>query len=395
MQEDLYSHPLVKPLLHTGPDVPKESIERLAKEIRKNKALGRRCMKLFRFEAAFQCTPNSYISVWLAFSLALAEFDEAIDLFIDLFELVDPVEHDMLWELAQFALWQYGDAAVRAVTEDFWRVVEVDHTGYYLGVLEVVESSQDQLLRKRVANLVIEALKSPKTSPAALMGLVDLALILRDPRLPEIMDLWKAHVTANERRVLSEVEEILLGADPEMRNDEFRLPWTDLAEFSAEHFLIHFENTDPTYRPDRVPENICREFRSMAESFRTSPRFQELPPKLRANPDAVVDQLTRIFNLLFGSFGTLPEEADAEEIAGLMKEVLPKQLVGDPSVFKPIPQILIAFFRYLTDSYSREEGEEYAFFIRSSEEEMLRRAADPAFWDNAKTLAMERLNQKI
>ncbi|MBU0754579.1 MAG: hypothetical protein KJ645_05535 [Planctomycetes bacterium] len=391
MQEDLYRHPLVEPLLHTGPVVPVEVIERLSLEIAQKKSFARQCTNLFRFEAAFQCTPKSYLTVWMAFALARAKNDKAITLFIDLFDLVDPVEHDMLWELAQFALWQYGDRAVRAVLDDFQRVVEIDHTGYYLGVLEVVGLSQDQLLRRRVADKVIDALNAPDTSPAALMGLVDLAMILEEPRLPAVLYHWKANVSPEERRVLTEVEHILLQTDADQRSDEYRLPWTDLAEFSAEHFSIHFQKTGVPFPSDSVPENIGEEFRALAQDFRKSSRFLELPEKFRKDPEQVVVLLTRIFGYLFSAFGTLPDEADAEEVSGLMREVLPKQMVGDPASFRPIPPVLIAFYRYMTDSYSKDEGDEFASLIRSSTDEMFQRAADPNFWDGHKMREMEKL----
>jgi len=135
MNEDIYSHPLIVPLKKAGPTVPVDAIRDLADQIKKNKALARKCNQLFRFEASFNTMPGTYLTIWLAFSLALAEDEDSIHTFIDLFELVDPIEHDMLWELAQFSLWQYGDKAVRALMDDFWRIVEIDHTGYYLGVL--------------------------------------------------------------------------------------------------------------------------------------------------------------------------------------------------------------------------------------------------------------------
>ena len=63
MYEDLFVHPLIKPLLKTGPAVPKEAIERLAGEFRKNQALARRCLGLFRFESSFGGAPGSYLPV--------------------------------------------------------------------------------------------------------------------------------------------------------------------------------------------------------------------------------------------------------------------------------------------------------------------------------------------
>lgn len=393
MTEEIYSHPLIIPLRDAGPAVPVEDIRNLAEAIKKNKVLATRCNQLLRFEASFNTSPGSYLTIWLSFSLALAGDKEAIHTFIDLFELIDPVEHDMLWELAQFSLWQYGDDAIRALLDDFWRIVEIDHTGYYLGVLEVIGLSGDQLLKRRLANKVVQALQSSNTSPASLMGLIDIALILEDRRLPEILSNWKAQISVEEQHVLAEAERILLDADPEIRNDEFTMPWTDLAEFSAEHFSIHISahHQDPLTSDD--PNNIIGEFQELAETFARSPRFLELPEPCRDNRDGVVHQLTSIFEMLFRAFGALPEEADAEEVASLMKDILPRKLVAEITDFKSIPSILTSFFRFVTDAYSKEEGEEYANYIRSCEAEMLKRAANPEFWDGEKHQAMKDLHK--
>ncbi|MFH1999354.1 MAG: hypothetical protein ABIK28_06720, partial [Planctomycetota bacterium] len=90
MYEEIYAHDRVKPLLKAGPAVPKEAIEKLAKAIRENKSLAGKCNQLFRFETTFSCAPNSYVTIWLAFALALARDEEAITGLSDLFELVDP-----------------------------------------------------------------------------------------------------------------------------------------------------------------------------------------------------------------------------------------------------------------------------------------------------------------
>jgi hypothetical protein len=327
--------------------------------------------------------------VWLAFGLALAGDEEALFAFMDLFELVDPLEHDVLWELAQFALWQYGDKAVREILADFWRVLEIDHTGYFLGVLEVIGLSRDQLLRRRVADKVMEALMSNKTTPAALMGLVDIALILEDPRLPSILSDWKNRLSPEERRTLEEVEQLILNGDSGARNEEFRLPWVQLAEYSAEHFSIRLDlhAHPPTTLEDF--DSLLSDFSMLADSFRRSPRFIEIPEAWREKPRKVVHLLTNIFSLLYEAFGVLPEDADAEEIAALMRDVLPRKMVGVLSTFEPIPRILTAFYKFLTDGESKEEGEEFAALIRCAEKEMLKRATDPGYWDGEKTQAMK------
>jgi hypothetical protein len=250
-------------------------------------------------------------------------------------------------------------------------VVEIDHTGYFLGVLDVVGLSGDQLLRRRVADKAVEALLSPNTSPAALMGLVDIALIVEDPRLPAIMSEWKKKLSPKERAILEESEQALFSNDPSLRNDEFRLPWTDLAGFSAEHFTIHFQTSGaPPYTRDDI-QRLTDDFRELASSFRKSNRFLEIPPHWRKDPDQAVDLLTDIFLLLFECFGTIPEEADAEEVAELMVDHLPRKMNRGVEEFEAIPHLLEAFFRFLTDDFSKEEGDEFASFIRACEEEMI------------------------
>lgn len=391
MYEEIYSDERIKPLLNTGPTVPREAIENLARELAKDKRLAKACNKLFRFETSFTTAPDSYTTIWLAFSLALAQDKDAMIGLMDLFELVDPMEHDILWELAQFALWQYGDDAVRQVLEDFWRVLEIDHTGYFLGVLEVVGLSQDQLLRKRVANAVIDALQSPTTSAAALMGLVDIAIILEDKRLPVILERWKDQVSCEEERVLAEAEQMLLEAEPELRNDEYKMPWHDLAEFSADHFSIHFNEPAPGLMSPPDEETLNAEFNALAQSFRQSSYFPDIPARYRKDPQAICRQLIEMFQLMFESMGTLPDEADAEEVAALMRDVLPQQMVAQPKVFEAIPHILIAFFHFMTDDLSIDEGNEFETRIQESTEEMLRRAADPGYWNIRKRDGMRQM----
>jgi len=390
MNDDLYSHRLIKPLIEAGPDVPADDIVRLSKEIRKNKKLARNCNQLFKIETSFNGKPESYLAIWLAFSLAKALDEEAISSLFDMFDLVDPMEHDMLWEMAQFALWQYGDIAVREVLKDFLRIAEIDRTGYYLGVLDVVGLSGDQLLRRRVADKAIEALLSPKTAPAALMGLVDICLILKDKRLPSILSEWKKRLSEKERSILEEAEQALLDNDPELRNDEFHLAWTDLAGFSAEHFSIHFKGgaTPPLFTEDI--KELKDDFEKLAASFRNSSRFLELPEAIRENPEKVISILIDTFIILFESFGAIPEEADAEEIAELMIDYLPRKMVAGASEFELVPDLLESFYKFITDSYSKEEGNEFASFIQASAQEMLTNANDSSYWDSHKILAMNK-----
>jgi hypothetical protein len=390
MHQDLYAHPLIKPLLDQGPTVPGEDIERLAEGIGQGKILARKCNILLSRESSFNTTSHPYLVIWLAFALARAQDKDAISKFTHLFELVDPLEHDMLWELAQFALWQYGDRAARLVLNDFERILKIDHTGYYLGVLEVTGLSKDQLLRRRVANHVINALASLKTTPAALMGLVDIALILQDDRLPSILNDWKIRLPMEERRNITEVEQILLSGDPSIRNDEFTLPWYELAEYSAEHFAVHIKAKSKDLCLDEPIEELTHDFEDLALSFRTSPRFQEIPKQWRKHPEKVVRLITEIFQILYNNFNFLPEEAEPEEIASLMVDVLPRKMKTKSTAFKPIPSVLAAVFKYLTDGYSKEEGEKYAKLIRSSEEEMMRRARNPKYWDVDKIKALSK-----
>lgn len=392
MTHDLYSHPLIKPLLANTTETPIDAINQLTKEIAKDKTLSKKCNKLLRHEVdPKNDKPDSCLPIWIAFSLARANDEEAITTLFDFFEFVDPLEHDMLWELAQFALWQYGDRVVRRALNDFTRIAEVDHTGYFLGVLEVVGLSRDQLLRRRVADKAIEAMLSPITSPASLMGLVDLALILKDKRLSSILDEWKKRLSPKERGILEESEGLLFKDDPSMRNDEFLLPWTDLAGFSAEHFSIHLEGVGATQFALKDMDKLIEDFRELAQSFRQSPRFLDIPAKWRKKPDQVVTTLTDIFVILFESLGAIPEDADAEEISELMVEHIPRKMVCNRETFRSIPSTLEAFFRFITDSYSKEEGNEIASFIHASSEEMLTNAEDPTYWDGAKALGMKKL----
>ena len=365
MDDEIYSHPLIKPLLNAGPAVPEAAIEELAEAIRGNKTLARRCNNLFRIEASFHESLSSYLVIWLAFGMALARDEKAILCFVDLFELVDPIEHDMLWELAQYVLWQYGDKAVREVLDDFDRILDIDYNGYYLGVLEVIGRSSDQLLRKRVADKVIESLLSENTTSAALMGLVDLALILEDSRLSDLIDDWKERLSGKDRQVLEQAEEVLFDKDNLPQNQELDLSWTELAEFSAEHFTVHMEAKP--HLPIRGPESesIVDRFKSTTEAFMRSSRFLEVPARWSKEPDEVSALLVNTLIYLYEAFGSMPEEADAEEVSVLITEVLPRTMVGEVSAFEPIPSVLAAFYRFITDSYSAQEGDEFADAIFS------------------------------
>ncbi len=389
MDEDLYNHPLIRPLAGGEAAVPRKEIEDLARALQKNEILVHQCNRLFRIEASFNRSSEGLLAAWLAFSLALAKNEEAIHTFMDLFELVDPIEHDMLWELAQFALWQYGDQAVRELLNDFGRVLEIDHTGYFLGVLEVIGLSKDQLLRRRVSDQVIEALLSKNTSPAALMGLVDIVLILGDGRLPSVLADWKSRLPPKESKTLEEVEQILLDGDVKSALKDFRRPWHELAEFSVEHFAIHREIRSHPPATMEDFDALLSDFSMLADAFRRSPRFMEVPKGWRENPRKVVHLLSRIFGYLYEAYQVLPEDADAAEIAAMMEGVLPRKMTGDVSVFEPIPAILTAFYRFLTDGESPEEGEEFAAKIHEAKAAMLERAKDPDFWDPEKRDAMK------
>ena len=398
MDEDLYDHPLVEPLVSAGPEVPVKAIEELSRALRRSRSLAARVNRLFRFESSFRPEDSGYLVVWLAFALALARDEEAMHTFMDLFELVDPVEHDMLWELAQFALWQYGDEAVREVLQEFDRVLEVDHTGYFLGVLEAAGASRDQLLRRRVSDRVLEALRSRDVSPPLVLNLLDIALILEDPRLPGIVEGWKQRLSPEQRRLLEGVEELFLDGEAVEAAADYRRPWQELAALAAEHFAAHMTDDGPVLEDGGdLSELLDREYRAKldllveaweetAGLFVHSPRFLELPPVLRESRAQTRDLLMEICRLAAGEYEVLLEDLDPEELGRLLTHTLPHRLVLEGKRFEAIPDLLLAFFRHMREEglLEKEEERDYAESIREARPHLVRRGSDPSCWSEEK-----------
>ncbi len=136
--------------------------------------------------------------------------------------------------------------------------------------------------------------------------------------------------------------------------------------------------------PEAVPVEPS-EAQRLYEEFETSEPFRTLPSEAAEHASFVVNMFQ---DYLQRYLGASLLNMHPEEVEEVIVDILPRKVAEEQDFYEAIPPVLTAFFGWLGDTGWHARARDLIDAVQSGTEAMLTNAADPGYWDMAKSCIM-------